>query len=94
MASYERKRLLAHESTDLADPQPTQHVPDLLAELQGLAHCQPIFHSEADFQHALAWRLHELWPEARIRLDGKLPQVLVATCLRKSDSFGIAEWTD
>ena len=27
------------------------------------------FHSEADFQHAFAWCLHERWPDATIRLE-------------------------
>jgi hypothetical protein len=42
---------------------------ELIAELQNLARVRPIFHSEADFQHALAWQLHERWPAARIRLE-------------------------
>ncbi len=28
-----------------------------------------LFHSEADFQHALAWKIHELQPLAKIRLE-------------------------
>jgi hypothetical protein len=44
---------------------------DLLAQLSKL---RPIFHSEADFQHALAWLLHEKFPDASIRLE--LPFVL------------------
>lgn len=28
-----------------------------------------IFHHEADFQHALAWHLHQEYPEARLRLE-------------------------
>ena len=28
-----------------------------------------IFHSEADFQHALAWRIHEAMPDCRVRLE-------------------------
>ena len=34
-----------------------------------LAAQRPIFHSEADFQHALAWLIHEVRPEARVRLE-------------------------
>lgn len=34
-----------------------------------LARSRPVFHSEADFQHALAWQLHTDHPEARIRLE-------------------------
>jgi len=40
-----------------------------LAELlEQLSEERPIFHSEAVFQHALAWKLHETVPEAGIRL--------------------------
>ncbi|MEV6236971.1 hypothetical protein [Lentzea sp. NPDC051838] len=42
---------------------------DMIEALSGLAGQRPIFHSEADFQHALAWRLHEMYPSARIRLE-------------------------
>jgi hypothetical protein len=34
-----------------------------------LATTRPIFHSEADFQHALAWQIHTLIPNASIRLE-------------------------
>ncbi len=37
--------------------------------LTSLATVRPVFHSEADFQHALAWELHRLHPEAIIRLE-------------------------
>ena len=37
-----------------------------LAELAAL---RPLYHSEADFQHALAWHLHETFPEAKVRLE-------------------------
>ncbi len=30
---------------------------------------RPVFHSEADFQHALAWKIHEECPEYNIRLE-------------------------
>ena len=30
---------------------------------------RPIFHSEADFQHALAWQIHETMPNCEIRLE-------------------------
>ncbi|MCE2501008.1 MAG: hypothetical protein J4G13_09110 [Dehalococcoidia bacterium] len=30
---------------------------------------RPIFHSEADFQHALAWRIHETRPDCDVRLE-------------------------
>jgi len=34
-----------------------------------LARKRPIFHSEADFQHALAWELHSQLPESEVRLE-------------------------
>jgi len=37
--------------------------------LASLASRRPIFHSEADFQHALAWELQLENPEAHIRLE-------------------------
>src|SRR6266511_25084 len=42
---------------------------DLPACLAALARERPLFHSEADFQHALAWYLHTLEPAARVRLE-------------------------
>jgi hypothetical protein len=37
--------------------------------LRELAKERPLFHSEADFQHALAWKIHELTPDAQVRLE-------------------------
>ena len=37
----------------------------------GLSQSRSIFHSEADFQHALAWQIHEALPESQIRLEFK-----------------------
>ena len=34
-----------------------------------LSEKRPIFHSEADFQHSLAWEIHELRPDLNIRLE-------------------------
>ena len=45
-------------------------IPDLMREL---ARERPLFHSEADFQHALAWRIHETIPDCGIRLEYKPP---------------------
>lgn len=42
---------------------------DLNPLMANLAYERPIFHSEADFQHALAWQIHTAHPEARIRLE-------------------------
>ena len=39
---------------------------DLLA---GLARKRPLFHSEADFQHAFAWEVHLRYPDAKVRLE-------------------------
>lgn len=33
---------------------------------------RPIFHSEADFQHSLAWEIREHYPESEIRLETKI----------------------
>ena len=41
-------------------------IPELLAELSLE---RPIFHSEADFQHALAWKIHSKHPGLNIRLE-------------------------
>lgn len=34
-----------------------------------LAKNRPVFHSEADFQHSLAWEIHQKVPESSIRLE-------------------------
>jgi hypothetical protein len=36
-----------------------------------LARSRPIFHSDADFQHALAWQIHEAMPDGSVRLEFK-----------------------
>ena len=43
------------------------------ALMKRLASSRRIFHSEADFQHAFAWLLHEEIPEADIRLEYRAP---------------------
>jgi hypothetical protein len=42
---------------------------DVHAILKDLAQRRPIFHSEADFQHSLAWLIHEKLADAAIRLE-------------------------
>jgi len=42
---------------------------DIATMLSSLAAEQPIFHSEADFQHALAWCIHTTMPDAKVRLE-------------------------
>ncbi len=44
---------------------------ELERALKGLRRARPIFHSEADFQHALAWSFHEQYPAAKVRLEYK-----------------------
>lgn len=46
---------------------------DINALMADLASRRPIFHSEADFQHALAWQIHESMPDWRVRLEYPLP---------------------
>lgn len=41
--------------------------------LEKLAHKRPIFHSEADFQHALAWEIQSEIQDAQIRLEKPMP---------------------
>src|SRR5438034_829148 len=36
-----------------------------------LAEVRPLFHNEADFQHAFAWQLHLENPDALVRLETK-----------------------
>jgi hypothetical protein len=47
--------------------------PNIAEILRELAEQRPAFHSEADFQHALAWELHRQMPLANVRLE--LPRV-------------------
>ena len=37
--------------------------------LAALAEQRPVFHSEADFQHAFAWEIHQQLPMASVRLE-------------------------
>ena len=41
-------------------------IQDFMAQMAGH---RPVFHSEADFQHAFAWQLHQKFPDAQIRLE-------------------------
>lgn len=44
--------------------------PSIWAHLLGsLAARRAVFHSEADFQHSLAWLIQETWPDSEIRLE-------------------------
>lgn len=42
---------------------------ELVSVLTQLAENRSIFHSEADFQHAFAWKFHERHPKLRVRLE-------------------------
>lgn len=44
---------------------------DIHALMDGLAERRPIFHSEADFQFALAWHIHKALPDCEVRLEFK-----------------------
>ncbi len=48
---------------------------DITRVLRELAVKRPVFHSEADFQHALAWEIHQRWPECSMRLEFKPPHL-------------------
>ena len=48
---------------------------DVAGALAGLASKRPLFHSEADFQHALAWEFHERWPDCSLRLEFRPPRI-------------------
>ncbi len=42
---------------------------DIHKLMGSLSAYRPVFHSEADFQHALAWHIHETMPEREVRLE-------------------------
>jgi hypothetical protein len=42
---------------------------DVDSLLEGLSATRPLFHSEADFQHAFAWAIHGKLPLASVRLE-------------------------
>lgn len=42
---------------------------DLREVLRGLASRRPVFHSEADFQHAFAWEAHQIDAALEVRLE-------------------------
>jgi hypothetical protein len=49
------------------------------AILGALALKRPIFHSEADFQHAVAWEIHSRRPELSVRLEFRPPHMSEST---------------
>ena len=44
---------------------------DITNLMNDLACDRPVFHSEADFQHALAWCIHDAIPDGGVRLEFK-----------------------
>lgn len=42
---------------------------DVTKLMKDLARDRPVFHSEADFQHALAWHIHAMGLDAGVRLE-------------------------
>ena len=42
---------------------------DIHTLMQGLSRSRPVFHAEADFQHALAWHIHKMMPDSQVRLE-------------------------
>ncbi len=54
--------------------------------LTSLSHQRPVFHSEADFQHALAWEIQTKFPNASVRLE--FPVIL------DSDVIYVDIWID
>ena len=42
---------------------------DIDGLMASLANRRKVFHSEADFQHALAWQIHEDMPKSQVRLE-------------------------
>ena len=49
---------------------------DLADIIQNLSESRPIFHSEADFQHALAWEIHTQIQNCEIRLEYKPQHIM------------------
>ena len=43
--------------------------------MASLAATRKVFHSEADFQHALAWHINQAMPESQVRLEVDVLQV-------------------
>ncbi len=42
---------------------------DIYRFMRALSEVRPVFHSEADFQHAFAWALYQQWLGAQVRLE-------------------------
>ena len=63
--------MVDREVSDARGGQAVMSEDDVIGYLEGLACTRRVFHSEADFQHALAWHIHEVIPDCRVRLEFK-----------------------
>ena len=61
------------------------------ALLTGLAVERPVFHSEADFQHSLAWQAHLQYPTAQIRLERPIGRLHMDMCCVIDDQTYVFE---
>lgn len=60
---------------------------DLSALLASLAAQRPVFHSEADFQHSLAWTAHTMAPNLQVRLESQPePSLYLDLLIARRDS--------
>lgn len=65
----DRANMLEHNQVLEAQMGGENRAIDIPGLMDALSLQRPIFHSEADFQHAFAWLLHARAPEAAIRLE-------------------------
>jgi hypothetical protein len=63
---------------------------DVVSALSNLAVNRPLFHSEADLQHALAWQVHQMHPTARVRLETRPLRGIRLDLLLVADGVRIA----
>jgi hypothetical protein len=69
MENQEQQEFRAHLD---GDSEEVSALADVMIELANL---RPLFHSEADFQHALAWKLSEQDHSRNIRLEYRVPEM-------------------
>ena len=63
--------MVEREISDALGGQAVMSEDDVIGYLEDLACKRPVFHSEVDFQHALAWHIHEAMPCSDVRLEFK-----------------------
>ena len=61
--------MLIAYSFDLCTPLKKNDMLDIHNLMADLSQHRPIFHSEADFQHSLAWQIQKTMPDCEIRLE-------------------------